>query len=264
MLHRLVFDTTSVDTIAASANVGAYIRASDGTLIDSVTINTVDRLAVDSTLKDGAGTALTSTLNGAAQSLDVNVTNDLTVDMDGVYDAGTNPLPDSTGSIFHTRAAAPDETNQTFRSTGASPSTDNVDPANVHAIDSNSFMYAWDGAAFDRVTSSGGALDVNIASQDGTVTVSDAALANTAISQAAATVGTSDAALFAAPLANRKYAFVYNNGNRTMYVGAAGVTTASGFPVFPGSILELRAGASVAINAIADAAGQNARVLQLS
>jgi len=73
---QLIFDTSAT---ADSDNIGAYIRSSDGTLIDHATIDTVDRLAVDSTLKDGAGVALTSTLVGADQALDVNVANDVSV-----------------------------------------------------------------------------------------------------------------------------------------------------------------------------------------
>lgn len=265
MIHRLVFDTTSSATIAASSNVGAYIRASDGTLIDSATINSVDRLAVDSTLKDGAGVALTSTLNGAAQSLDVNITNPITVDVNGVYDASTNPTPDTVGAIVHQRGASPDATTQTFRSTGGVPSADNVTTTDVHALDTNSFLYAYDNAGgnYDRVTSSGGALDVNLQTQDITLTVSDAALASTAIAQAAATVSTT-AALFASPLANRKYASIYNNGNQEIYIGASGVTSTDGFPVFPGSLLDLRVGAAVAIHAVSAAGSQNVRLLQLS
>jgi hypothetical protein len=265
MIHRLVFDTTSAGTIAASSNVGAYIRASDGTLIDAVAIAGVDRLAVDATTKDGAGNDITSTTVGAANGLDVNIINPIVVDIDGVYDAVDNPLPDNVGQIVHTRATAPDETNQTVRTTGASPTADNITPGDVHASDVNSFLMAFDNAGgnYDRVTSSAGALDVNLASQDGTITVSDAALANTAISQAAIGVAAS-AALFAAPLANRKYALIYNNGNQEIYVGASGVDATSGFPVFPGSLLELRAGASVAIHAVAAAGTQNTRLLQLS
>jgi hypothetical protein len=63
---QLIFDTTNVGD---SDSVGAYVRSSDGTLIDHVTIAAVDRLAVDTTLNDGAGNDITST--GGA--LDVNV-----------------------------------------------------------------------------------------------------------------------------------------------------------------------------------------------
>lgn len=116
-------------------------------------------------LRTGAG-ALTST--GAAGALDVNITNAITVDLNGVYDAGTNPTPDTAGSIFHTRAAAPDETNQTFRATGGTASADGVTAANVQGLDVNSFLMGFNGTTWDRLTATGGALNV-VAT--GTVTV---------------------------------------------------------------------------------------------
>lgn len=82
---QLVFDVTDADTIAASDSVGAYLRSSDGTLIDHELINAINRIAVDSTLKDGAGTALTSTLIGGKQGLDVNVIEGINVEVDSSH-----------------------------------------------------------------------------------------------------------------------------------------------------------------------------------
>lgn len=82
---QLVFDVTDSDTIAASDSVGAYLRSSDGTLIDHEQINAVERLSVDSTLKDGVGTALTSTLVGAKQGLDVNIIEGINVEVDSSH-----------------------------------------------------------------------------------------------------------------------------------------------------------------------------------
>ena len=130
---QLLYDAT---TPADGDSVAAFLHTSDGTL--------------------------TSTTVGADHGLDVNILNDITVDSDGVYDVGTNATPDTVGSIFHARAASPDETDQTFRSTGGSPSADNLDPANIHAIDSNGFLFGWDGSAWDRLTATAGSLDVNI------------------------------------------------------------------------------------------------------
>lgn len=93
-----------------------------------------------------------------------------------------------------------------------------------------------------------GALYVDIASSSGTLTVSDAALANTALAHAANTLDTADTAelAIASALANRKYLWIYNNDNTKIYLGNSGVTPSNGFPVSPGSYLELRAGAAIA------------------
>lgn len=94
----------------------------------------------------------------------------------------------------------------------------------------------------------------------------DVALANTAIANAANTLAVADTAedLIASPLANRKYLFAYNNDNRKIYVGATGVTAANGFPLSPGSYLELRAGASIDIEWVSDKVGHDIRTMELS
>lgn len=106
------------------------------------------------------GTALTHT--GGA--LDVNVANAIDVALDGIYDNPGNLTPDSAGAIFHVRGGTVDITSQTLRVTGASPASDDVDPANMIALDTNGMMMAWDGSAWDRLTTTGGALDVEVAS----------------------------------------------------------------------------------------------------
>ncbi len=105
-------------------------------------------------------------------------------------------------------------------------------------------------------------LDVNIINAD--ISVNDAALANTALANTATSVGVAATDLLGTDLANRKYAFLYNNSNRRLFVGGSGVTTANGFPVSPGSYLELRAGASIDLHAISPVAGKEMRILELS
>jgi len=89
-----------------------------------------------------------------------------------------------------------------------------------------------------------GALYTNISN---TVTTSDAALASTAIANAALTLGTADTAQASVTsiLANRKYLWIYNNDNTKIYIGSSSVSAANGFPISPGSYMELRAGAGV-------------------
>ena len=49
-----------------------------------------------------------------------------------------------------------------------------------------------------------------------------------------------------------------------MYVGASGVTAANGFPVSPGSYLELKAGTSVDVYYNSAKSGHAIRTLELS
>jgi len=106
-------------------------------------------------------------------------------------------------------------------------------------------------------------LDVNITN---TLSTSDAALADTAILSAADTLtlaGTAEKVI-ATNLASRKYLLVKNQDNRVMYVGGSGVDAATGFPVSPGSYIELRAGASVDVYYDSAKSGHAIRTLELS
>jgi len=100
----------------------------------------------------------------------------------------------------------------------------------------------------------------------GTISTSDAALANTAIANAAETLDAANTAqnAVASPLANRKYLWIYNKDNQGMFIGASGVTTANGFPVSPGSYIELRAGAAVDIEFVSSKINHEIRTLELS
>lgn len=244
MKDHLIFDTTDAQTILDTDSVGAFVRSDDGTLITHHTLTSGEHLDVYAAMADGDGSPITST--GGA--LDVNIkTSEISIDvsLDGDYDVSTNPTPDSVGMIAHDRGASPDMTSQNQRPTAASPSSDNVVAANVHALDVNSFGMAWDGSAWDRLMSTSGSLNVHLDAQ--TVTVSDAALANVAIANAANTLDAADTAeaAVASSLANRKYLWLYNMANNTVFIGSASVSESNGFPVSPGSYLELRAGAAV-------------------
>jgi hypothetical protein len=107
-------------------------------------------------------------------------------------------------------------------------------------------------------------LDVNLINTS--LTVSDAALANVAIMTGANLLGTINTAedIVASPLANRKYLFVRNDNNKPIYIGPSGVTAANGWPLFPGSELHLRAGASIDIEWVSDNVTHAIKYLELS
>lgn len=106
------------------------------------------------------GGVITSTDNGGKESLDVNITNNLTIDADGVYNGASNLDPDNVGIIGHQRAASPADAQQTVRLTAGSPTADNVTPANVFGLDTNAFMMGYDSANtdYERLQSSNGRL----------------------------------------------------------------------------------------------------------
>ncbi len=85
---------------------------------------------------------------------------------------------------------------------------------------------------------------------------------NASFASAAATVGTSEAALPASALALRKKVLIQNRGTKSIYVGPTGVTTSTGIEVGKGSTLELNVGPNIALFGISGTAGQNVRVFE--
>jgi uncharacterized protein YfiM (DUF2279 family) len=281
-LHKLVFDATDADTIAASANVGAYLRSADGTLLTHTDVGgkkaldvrvaeginvEVDLDAADDSVaswtNDGAGNAITSTSENGDQALDVHLSNSsiavTATDLDIRDLAFATDKVDASGSSVSITG----DVNVTQGTDPWVVSATDLDIRDLDAASDSIASWLSDGAG-NALSSTAGALDVNIAS--GTVSINDAALADTALKASAETVGTSAAAIVdgADELANRKYLYLYNNGSKQAYIGQSGVTTSTGFPLPPGSILEARIGAAVDVYMIADAASQNVRALQLS
>lgn len=196
-------------------------------------------------LTNGQQVGLQTDVNG---NLKVDLVTPVTVntDINGIYNGVTNPIPSNVGLIASSRAA-PGLANQTLQLTGGALTTTALSGSNIVAEDVNSFGMIYNGTTWDAMTGTGGSLNVNVTGSTGTVTVSDAALANTSIANASNTLavaGTAQAAV-ASALTGRKYLYLYNTANTTVYLGASGVTAANGFPLSPGSYMELRAGAAV-------------------
>jgi hypothetical protein len=270
MKDQLIFDTTSADTIADSDSVGAYVRAgSDGAVIDYQTYNAQEWLNTASILHDENGSVIND-----ANPLPVDLVSPLVVDvqLEGVYDGVSNTNPDNTGVIFHTRAASIGDAEQIQRTTASGVAAIlAADLGNINAMDVNSFMYAIDDVDGDAdlvtLDNVSGGVNVHIAGIDAELEINDAALANTAIAHAKLTTSaTPDTAesVVASVLADRKYLHIYNAGNQKIFIGGAGVDIATGFPISPGSYMELRAGAAVDVQVAAKAASSDVRNLQLS
>lgn len=296
MKDHLIFDVTSAATIADSDSVGAYIRSSDGTLIDHQTINASEWLQVASALFDSAGNGITSSGN----ALDVNIaSSDIQIDVDLVHTEDSVRLGDGTNFLTSTTVGADigldvnlinasivvtasdldiRDLVYTSDSVTAYQGTDpwvigdggnsitvdasDLDIRDLTAASDSVAAYLSDGAG-NAIGSTSNALDVYIT--NASLTVSDAALANTAFANAAKTVADSAVTVVTSPLSARKYLDIYNNGNLKIYLGDASVTTANGFPLSPGSYMEFRAGAAQALYMVsATAATQDVRTLEFS
>lgn len=258
MKDHLIFDTTNATTIADSDSVGAFLRASDGTLLTHTDIGgkkaldvnvasginvEVDLSHVDDSVALGDGTNLfTSTTVGADIGLDVYLINSSIA----VTQSGTWTIDSITNTV-------------TVQAT-------DLDIRDLTAASDSVQSWLHDGAGTaltSTLVGSDQALDVNIVN---TIAVNDAALANTAIATASKSLAAANTAedIISSPLANRKYVWIYNNDNQKIYVGATGVSAATGFPVSPGSYLELRAGAAVDIEFVSSKLSHNIRTMELS
>lgn len=225
--RRLGFDITDADTILASDNVGAWLRAgTDG-----------DRLS--------------STNIGGKEGLDVNIINPLTVNIDGVYDGVNNTDPDNVGAIFHVRAATPADADQTKRTTGAAASSDSIVAANFHGQDVNSALLGFNGTTWDRLRTwkaTGVLRSVDV---------------KTAFKVTAETVGLTASELVASPLADRTNIRIQNLGNRDIWIGTTNAVTSSNGYIIPAKGEEsFEWSSDVDIWAIGDAAGLSVRVLE--
>ena len=254
-------------------------KALDVSIADGVNVE-VDLSHIDDSVRLGNGTDFfTSTSENGDIALDVHISNSsievTATDLDIRDLAFATDKVDVTGSEVSLDAAtlAALETITVEQGTspwvigdgGGSITVDAVDldirdlTAASDSVQSNMF----DGAGTALTSTLVGAdqaLDINV------VQSVDPATSNTAILSAADTLAVAGTAekVVAANLADRKVLYVRNNDNRVMYVGASGVTAANGFPVSPGSYLELKAGASVDVYYNSEKTGHAIRTLELS
>jgi len=227
-----------------------------------------DGPTVGSYLLDSAGALLTSTLVGSDQALDVNLVQSvaLAVSATDLDIRDLTHVSDSVkigdGTDFLAIAA---DGSIAVTDNGASLTVDatQLDIDDLNATDDAVQAWVRDGAG-NAITSTTGFLDVNIAASAIELDVEDD-LADIAISVAAETVTTTSGALITSPLANRRFVFIANVGDKNIEIGPSGVAYGSGYPIPKNYALEgLRIGPAVAIHADAESGSQDVRVMQLS
>lgn len=247
-LDRLVFDASVPDN---GANVGAYLR-------------------------DSAGALLTSTLNGAAQSLDVNITGSVGT---GVYDEDTAHVSGDKGQFI---MAVRNDADASLTSTDGDYSPIAVDEfgrVKVLADLDVDFDYVY---AEDAAHASGDLGVYQLAVIQGTLAASAAdgdygsmktdllgRLWMNRSGQSAAYGATSVAAtatdIIATDLANRIKVIVQNVSNKDVYIGSnASVTTANGIRLSAGSSIELEVGPGVNLHGIASSGTADIRYFEVA
>lgn len=211
MAKKLVFDATDADTLAASDYVGAHLYAG-GTLL---------------TGGDGGSDALVAANIDAADARAFGY----------VFNGTTWDRLRGTSGAVH------------IADGGNSITVDATDLDIRDLTAASDSVAAWlnDGSG-NAITSSGGAIDVNIQSTDVAISVNDAALANTAVDNGEEEIDDTVVKVVPTDLSNRKYLYLYNKGSHEAYLGKqSGLTISNGFPIYPGVYLDFRAGAAIAL-----------------
>jgi len=288
--EKLTFDPAQA---ADGDSVGAYVLGSDGTAIDqtggslhvevtSLTAADVDIRDLDAAqdnvaISDGTDTLeinADGSINATVTATDLDI-RDLTFATDSVDVSGSSVTVSATDLDIRDLAFATDSVDVSGSSvsiTGDVNVTQGTSPWVVSATDldirdldaATDSVAAWthDGTG-NAITSSGGALDVNIQSSDIEIDVEDDK-ANTAILNSTASVTSTSAALLGSQQADRRFLYVQNLGNQAIYVGASGVSTSTGIRMSPGSLAEFRFGPALSLHAVANGGTQDVRLMEAS
>lgn len=273
MKTQLIFDVTDTTTQAATDSVGAYIRAgTDGTLIghvsDALKVNVANTsiavTATDLDIRDlvfatdkvdvsgSSDISLSASTLAALENITVSATD---LDIRNLnYTQDNVAVKGSTGNQLVVNADGSINANVDVSVSNGSDKAEDTAHASgdigtyILAVrqDTLANSTSADGDYASLKVNAVGSLYTYITGSD-PLTVNDAALANTAILSAVNVLDTAATAeaVKASALANRKYLWIYNNDNTKVFLGASGVTASNGFPLSPGSYMELRAGASI-------------------
>jgi hypothetical protein len=237
---KLVLDPAN---FAEGDHVASYVTAADGTLITKTTDGAKERLDVSTGAEHDHGSAFTAADKGTlALALDpssnyanlkVNAAGELLVAADISVTTGSDKIEDSAHASGDVGAYVL-SVREDVLTTSTSASGD------YQSFKTDSLGRLWTVAE---------------------VTVTPP---NTAVLATAATVGTSAVALPATALTARKRILIENIGTRPIFIGDSAVTIASGVRVSAGSTWETELGPTAVLYAIAAAAGQDVRVLEIA
>lgn len=258
---RLVYDPAAA---SSSHSVGSYVLAGDdGTAIGHVS----DALKVSFTNASLAVTATDLDIRDLVFATDKVDVSGSEVSLDSAtlaaletitVNQGTSPwvIGDGGGSITVDGTVAVTQSTSPW----VVSATDLDIRDLTHVSDS---VKVGDGTDFLAVNNDG---SINVAITSGFVDADDS-LANTSIFVEARAVSTTSIDLTAAAgIANRKWLYMANMGNKAIFIGPSGTTAADGYPCFPGQQSEFRIGAAVTPKVIgeAGASSEDIRIMQLN
>lgn len=251
-LDKLVFDPAAA---AEGANVGSYLRSSDGTLITHTTEGAKERLDVSQAGSFAEDAAHTTGDFGQFILAVRNDTEGSLVSTDGDY------APLQVDALGRLRVAADIDLVSGAEKAEDSAHTSGDIGQYILSVreDTLATSTSATGDYQSLKTDSLGALWSRISQMP----AADAP--NTAIESVSVTVGITEVALPTTALASRKKMIVQNvSNNRTVYVGPTGVTTADGLRISAGGSLEVEIGPGVTLYGIANSASADVRVFEVA
>lgn len=250
--EQLIFDPAD---LAASDDVGAYLRSSDGTVLTSTTVGAKKALDVNVAnpiALDTATLAALENISAVVTATDLDIRNlDYTLDNVGIKGATGNQLVvNGDGSLNVTGSVT--ATNNTEKAEDAAHSSGDIG-AYVLSVrqDTLAASTSASGDYQSLKTDALGRIYTNDSHQTAVfsaITVSDASATDLVVTD----------------LANRKKILIQNISGRTIFVGVAGVTISSGIRLTGGSSAELEVGAGINLHAISQGGTADVRILELA
>lgn len=238
MMNEIDVNLTQDDEITVFQGTDPWIIGDGGgsITVDATDLDIRDLVHTQDSIRLGDGTSFfTSTSENGDIALDVHISNS-----NIEVTQGTDPwvIGDGGGSI------TVDAVDLDIRDL-------------THVSDS---VRLGDGTSFFTSTTVGSDIGLDV------YQLNDPAVANTAIATNANPLDVADTAedVVASPLAGRKELWIYNNGNKKIYIGESGVSAADGFPISPKAYVTMRAGAAVDIEWVSSNTNQEIRTLELS
>lgn len=242
---RIRYDATDVNSVAASSTVGSHTLAGDGTPI------TETGGALDVNFASGTVALASEFAEDTAHTTADTGQFIMSVRVDALTAVPATALA---GTELDYQALISDQSGALY------VAGTQFDIDDLNATDDAVAAHTHDGTG-TAITSTGTALDVNIASGD-----VDDSLANIAIENTTTAISTAAVAVVSSALANRKWLALANFDNKQLFFGKAGLTTVNGFPLNPGERAWLRIGPTPVVEAIGGtgASSEDLRVLELS
>lgn len=268
--NAMVVDLAALEVLVTAGNaILTTIDADTGAILTDTNAMVVDLAAIEVLIT--AGNALLTTIDADTSAINTLIT-DLSKAEDAAHSSGDQGIMglavrnDVEGSLVSADGDyAPLQVDSLGRlriigdlDVVGNVGDDDADSGNPLKVGSRSHFAS---AALAALSANGDRADL-LSDAYRRIYINDAP--NVGMVAAAVSVGLTEVALPASPLAGRTRMLIQNNGNKPIFVGPTGVTTSTGIEVSKSSTLALEAGQFLALYGISTDAAQDVRVFELA